>query len=40
MWPLWNYSIDLNSSAGAAAAGAAGAAGAAAARATWLTVMA
>jgi hypothetical protein len=34
MWPLWNYSIDLNSSAGAAAAGAA------AARATWLTVMA
>jgi hypothetical protein len=37
MWPLWNYSIDLNSSAGAAAAGAAGAA---AARATWLTVMA
>jgi hypothetical protein len=33
MWPLWNYSIDLNSSAAAAA-------GAAAARATWLTVMA
>jgi hypothetical protein len=29
MWPLWNYSIDLNSSAAAAAA-----------PATWLTVMA